>query len=261
MSVNRSGEQAPVGGSMADAMHRAGAAPAGGGGGQGNDGDRPSGGGSGAGGGGGEGRGNRRSIFGINNTFSRPIERSSTGEIVKKYLDAFQHDGEASFRNNESINFGDAFKFVVLDSASDQVALSAILVCYSQNLGGKNHLGVFTLIVEGSGQNTLRANRFIPINGKQVEIDISPGDTFNLTMWNRIEAKLHSLYGKNIVLHNAGASVLPWELNPEDTKHVHRVFYNVCNALYTIIDVELAQQQVPFSASMIDRDAQTTPTL
>lgn len=251
MSVHKN--ENPVGSSMQDAMSRAQAASGGG------SGSTPPGGGeSGSGGSGGSG-GPRRSIFGINSRLSRPVERASTGESIKKFVDALNKEGENSFKNSDRVNYSESFDLHVLDSQSDQVALSSILVCFKQAFGGQVHVGVFTLIVEGSG--TLRSNRFVPISGKQVEINITPGDTFNQTMWDRITSKMHHTYGSKVVLHNAGAAVLPTELNPEDSNHMHRVFYNVTAALFTIIDVVLGDQQEPFSASWIDRDAQKTAVL
>jgi hypothetical protein len=202
-----------------------------------------------------------RSIFGLNNRLFRPMERAATGEMVKKYVDALTKDGEASFKAAGGVNWADAFKLVVLESGQDQVALSAILVCYSQQYQGKQHTAVFTLILEGSGQSSLRTSRFVPIGGKQVEIEIVAGDTFNQTMWDRVVAKVQSVYGTSIILHNGGAATLPNELSPDDSAHIHRVLYNATAALFTILDLELNQSQDAFSVSWIDKDAQKTAAL
>lgn len=249
MSIHRE-EGGPVSGTMADAMKRAQ-------GGEGGGSQVPPSGGQGGGAAGGGSNGPRRSIFDINNRLSRPVERGTTGETVKKLKEAFEKEGKASLETTDVSS--DSFKTLILDASTDQVALSAILLCFAQNVNGKTNVGVFTMVVEGSG--SLRTSRFVPIGGKQVEVDIASGDVFNQTMWDRVAVKVRSAYGRDVVLHNAGAMVLPVELNPEDTAHIHRVFYNACGALFTIIDVELGNKQEPFSAKWIDRDAQKTATL
>jgi hypothetical protein len=201
------------------------------------------------------------SIFTLNNRMTRPVERAATGEVVKKFVAAFNKDAEISFLDNGSTASAEDFKMVVLDSSSDQVALSAILICYRQVFQGAINIGVFTLIIEGSGQTGLRSNRFVPIGGKNVEVEIVPGDVFNPTMWGRIEAKVQASYGAKIKVFNAGSMVLPTELSPDNASSIHRVFYNATQALFTILDTVLAQTQPPFTVSLIDKDAQKIANL
>lgn len=196
------------------------------------------------------------SIFQLNNRLSRPVERRTTGETVAKYTKALQTDAKASFEASGNPAVANDFRFITIDSDQDQVALSAILVCYFQQNQGKQAVGVYTLVVEGSSTNPLREKRVDNIYGRRVETDITAGDVFDAVMWDRIAGKVKSVYGSTVDVVECGAMVIPVELYAENTGRIHDTFFNAAGALFTIMDVRMGNSQPAFSAEMIERDAQ-----
>lgn len=244
MTVTRGGNdnQNPVGSTVADAAARQGAP------GQGAQGSAQQG-------------GKPFSVFQLNNRLSRPVERRTTGETVAKYTKALQADAKASFEASGNPKIAEDFRFVMLDADQDQVALSAILVTYFQSHQGKQAVGVYTLVVEGSSSNPLREKRVDNIYGRRVETDITAGDVFDEVMWERINGKVKSIYGSAVNVLNCDAMAIPVELDPENAVKIHELFFNAAGALFTIMDVELGKTQPPFCANWVDRDAQKYASL
>lgn len=191
-------------------------------------------------------------VMDINRRLARPMSRKSTGEVVMRYQDAFQKQMERNFRDG----LATGFKMVVLDNNTSNVGpLSSLLVCYEQAVKGQTHLAVYTLLIEASGSRL--NNRVINMGGRNVEIRTVPGDVFNDYLWNKIVDHVNTIYGRRMEVMDAGAMVLPSEMDPEDDEHVRRVIYNATQACYTVMENNVGGNEEPFSVSWVQGGAET----
>lgn len=195
----------------------------------------------------GAGQGRRRNMMDINTSMRRPVSRKSSGEVVLQYCDKL----EALMGRNFKEGFENSFKLLVLDNNASNVGpLSSILVCYHERGPEKDHLAVYTLLVEASASRL--QNRFINVGGRNVEVETVAGDVFNEFHWGRVEDFVQTTYGAKLDVIDAGIMVLPSELDPEDDEHLRRVLFNSTQACYTVMEDTVGTTEEPFSIAWIN---------
>ncbi len=195
----------------------------------------------------------RRSIVEMNSAMPRPVSRQPTGEVVMKFQDQLQKQMDRNFRQG----FEQFFRLVVLDNNTENVPLSAIMMCYHEKVNNQDFLAVYTLLVEGS---TGRLNtRTINMGGQQVEIDTVAGDVFvtNDFMWNKVQETVQAAYGRRMLVMDAGTMVLPTELDPEDEEHLRRVLFNSTQACFTVMANQIGGKEEPFSVDWVNSSSDT----
>lgn len=194
--------------------------------------------------------GGRRSggIMSINRSMRRPMSRNSSGEQVIKFQEAIRK----SMADNMGETFEDFFKLLVLDSNTNNLPLSCLLICYSERVNNVDHVAVYTLIIEGVGSRL--ANRHTNIAGQPVEIETVAGDVYDSNLYAIIEGLVSETYGsKNLNIHEAGSMVLPGELEPEDFEAIRRVLFNATQACYTIMENNVGGSEEPFNVGFVDQ--------
>ena len=194
-------------------------------------------------------------VMEINNRLRRPISRNQTGELTAAYARELTDQLEASM----GPSFRDSYSLHILDNTSNLLPLSAILVCFTVSHANVNYCGVFQLVVEGSGSRL--ANRFVPINGQNIEIDVVAGDVVEGTQWARVQTFLTEAFGAKMQFLNAGAMVLPVELSPDDKVHLHRVLFDATQALYTVMENDVTTLEAPLTIKDIDAGTSLSATL
>ena len=200
-------------------------------------------------------RGGRGSgILDINHRMRRPVSRNTTGEAVQGFVKALNKQLEIALGTANQTQFA----VHVLDNNSAAVALSAILLCYSENHNNQNQLAVFTCVIEASSGRL--ASRIINIGGQNVENTTVAGDVVDKTLWDKITQFLTDTYGAKMEIHNAGAMVLPTELNPEDEQHMHRVAFQATAAVYTVMN-DVTGGEEPLTVGMIDNGVTLTAAI
>lgn len=195
----------------------------------------------------------RRSIVEMNSAMPRPVSRQPTGEVVMKFQDTLQEQMGRNFRQG----FDQFFRLVVLDNNTENVPLSAIMMCYHEQSGGEDFLAVYTLLVEGSSG---RLNtRTINMGGQQVEIETVAGDVLvtNDYMWGKIQETVLAAYGRRMEVMDAGSMVLPTELDPENEEALRRVLFNSTQACFTVMANRINDKEEPFSVDWVNSSSDT----
>lgn len=184
----------------------------------------------------------------LNAILTRPIPRYGASEVAGNFMKAMEEDFQEKVSNNEQ--YRDFYQFQLLDHNRLGIPLSLITMIMTEEFEGKNHAGVFTFVVAASGNKL--PNRFINYgNGQQVEVDVVPGDMINDDMWAVVTRYLSEQYGQDVVFHNAGAAVLPREMNPESKSEIAAAVYNASQALFTVLDNQVSADQAAFSIDML----------
>lgn len=169
-----------------------------------------------------------------------PMARTSAGEAVHRYLEAFKKVVTAEG------GLGDAVKLLVLDGSIRGSALSSILL--TRRLGDR--VMVHNLVVEASAGRL--NNTEIALGNQKIEIPTVAGDVNNEGFWAKIKAVVREAFGGVEVIY-AGATVLPRELDPEDTFHIRSVLYYADAAVWTTTQSYSAQPDEPFSVTWATR--------
>mgnify|MGYP001081101828 CR=1 FL=1 len=194
------------------------------------------------------GTGRRGSFMDINSTMRRPMSRKSTGEIVVKFQDVLNAQMERNFKEG----FENAFKLLVLDNNTNNIGpLSCLLVCYNEG----DFLAVYTLLVEASG-DPLKP-KVINLNNQNIQIDTVPGDVFTNYLWSKITDYVQSAYGRRFNVIDAGALVLPSELEPEDEEHMRQVMFNASQACFTIMENNVGGKEEPFTIAEVNSGSES----
>lgn len=188
----------------------------------------------------------RQSIVDANANLRRNFSRNSSGEYVQK----FEKTLKKLFSENLGEKWTDSYRLIVLDNQSANVALSSILLCYYERTNVGDFVSVATLIVEASA--AALQNRTTNIGGTPVEIEVVPGDIFwgSDDFWIQAVNAVTESYG-NVQVNDAGAQVLPRELDPEDEHRLRGVLYQASSACQTIMDNVLGGVEEPFNVGWV----------
>lgn len=204
----------------------------------------------------GGGRPRQQSVLDINTSFARPVSRRTSGEQVVAFEKALRKEIDASMGEN----YRDNFNLLVLNNATNQTLLSSILVVLAVKVEQVEHALVFNLIVEGSGPR--RDNKIIPINGQNVEVEWVPGDVAgDRVLWDKIVTLVNQSYGREMVTHYVGATVLPVELSAEDADHIHRVVFVTTQALFTAMENEVIGSKEFITVEIVEKNTTVSATL
>jgi len=182
------------------------------------------------------------SIMNINNQLRPGFSRNSTSEQVIALRDNLY----TQMTKNFDQGIEETFKLLVLDKNKGNVGpMSSVLVCAEEQYSGVNHIAVYTLIIEGSGDK-LNA-RPVNIGGRNVEVDVVAGDVFNDVLWGKISDYVKSTFGGNVRTIDAGVMVIPSEMELDDENHIRRVAYNTVVACNTILESYIPTQTPAFN--------------
>lgn len=170
------------------------------------------------------------SMMDINSIMRRPMSRQSTGEVVAK----FQQSLQALMDENYKEGFEREFKLIVLDNNVVNVGpLSSLLLCYNTIHNNRHVVAVHTMLIEASGPRLEpKVEQFSPT--KTVTIDTVPGDVFISTSYfNKTREHVKQVYGRDMDVLDAGAVVLPRELESTNFMLLRQVLFNATNACFT----------------------------
>lgn len=176
----------------------------------------------------------------ILNETSRTFGRSSAGEAVVRFFDTVREIVKNKLGDSEDVK--KRFRISILDNKVRQTALSAIVI----SARGPKTVYHHRLLVQSSGI----LNNFTLNSGPQnIEIVLTPGDvddnTFIARAVDQVSADWGITQNGSVTFHDAGAQVLPEELDPSDVDRVHAVVFNAFAALETLLADEVGEK--PFS--------------
>lgn len=184
-----------------------------------------------------------RSIMNVNSQHRGLVSRNMSGETVQKI-----HDGllERAKRVMD-VKTLEAFRFLVLDSNQLQVNYSSILVCMKEVHANQTHIGVYDLMIEGSGR-PLQPN-ITTIDGHTIETIFAPSDIYNhKSHWDTVKKFVIDTFGVNAQVHDAGCTVIPTEIDKEiPVERFQDWLHNSVQAVWAVLDLKLGAEAPPFT--------------
>jgi hypothetical protein len=151
-----------------------------------------------------------KSILAVGTQFSSELSKSPETEWVRKYVEKYNEITGDKFK--------DVYRLINIDGKRWGIPVSAmIIVGFGQN-GGVEAYAAHAMLVEASAPtlNPYTSN----YGGIQVEVQTVVGDLFTTEMWEVLKSAVCADMRIQKDIHFAGYSVLPVELNPEDTVHM-----------------------------------------
>lgn len=182
-------------------------------------------------------------IAALRQSLQNPISRSTAGEAVNRYKEAFT---KVLVKEGESMQ---GVKLLTLDGKIRGSALSSILLTRAYE--GK--VAVSNIILEASAPSL--APTEIQIGASKIELPTLPGDVNSPLYWDKIRAVVRESYGDVEVVY-AGGMVIPLEMASEDEIRIRNVIYYADNAVYNTLINASNLATTPFNVNMV-----TTPTL
>lgn len=181
--------------------------------------------------------------------FSNPLAANSTGEAVGKYM--------ATVRSYlEEKGMIDVIKVTLLDRATTGGPLSYIIVAAgAARDDGTLLVTAHTMIIEASGSKL--PNRQLTVYNRPVSIPTVPSDTYNDALWNIIKQSLAVSFGAGAVITDAGSSVIPVEVTPDDKSRMAKLIASAYNAVIGLLG-DLTGTTPIFSAGVYGKDSRAS---
>lgn len=195
----------------------------------------------------------QRQPLGINDLFGKfnsPIPLSATGEsltaVMAKFADILRNSGQDTVKLTpiDMKVFGTSLSYIVLSQAT-----------VAEN--GEKHVATFTLILEGSGPRL--GKRSMRKGDQTVEIDGTPGDTYNDGLWNIIQQQMKAIvYTADVVIFDAGAAVLPGDLSTENGEMCTLIVAYALSAVHNLLRYQNFQDPVLNMRTFAQENAKVT---
>lgn len=163
---------------------------------------------------------------GLNSRLRRPMAKSNLGESVAQYRTAFAKLAEEAELQESG------YRLLVLDGQQALTALSAVICVLEMSVGGKPKAIAHTMILESSGPRLMP--REIKIGGNSVERIVVPSDVYDGKFVEAVVTLVRQSSGLvDLEVVDAGSSVVPSELSPEDLVRLRRILQNATSACFT----------------------------
>lgn len=168
----------------------------------------------------------KKSILALGRTMGAPMARISHGETVSKITETL-----TALAKEVASPMWDSTKIIPMDNQSSNLQLSTIQIC---GIGAKR-VGVFTLIVDGTGAP--RSPKVLKAaGGRDVEVPRVAGDLYCDAMWQTIEASLRNNLG-DALIEDAGAAVIPANFDVEDQTSLRVLLHCATNAIDNLFKI------------------------
>lgn len=192
-----------------------------------------------------------KSVLDINASHRRPVGRNMVGEDVNVILQGLKDRATKAMSEQQKANF----RFLLLDNNATPVTYSSILVCYKEQHNGKNHIAVYSMIIESSGQPLESST--INLGGTQVEVDVVPGDFYlHKSYWSVLEKVVIDDYGIDAEVHDGGCVVVNAETEEFTEVRFNALLHNATQAVFTIMDNKLGGTEQPFTLGEVGANDQ-----
>lgn len=198
-----------------------------------------------------------RTIMNVNSQHRGLVSRNMSGETVQKIHDGLL-DRAKRVMDEKTL---ESFRFLILDSNQLQVNYSSILVCMKEVHQGQTHIGVYDLLIEGSGR-PLQPN-ISTLDGHTIETIFVPSDIYNhKSHWETVKKFVVDTFGVNAQIHDAGCTVIPSEIDKDiPVERFQDWLHNSVQAVWAVLDIKLGAESQPFTlAEFGEKDILTART-
>lgn len=174
--------------------------------------------------------GHRGGLSGAIGTMARPLGRR-VGDLLKTFV----KDGTEVLGQSDRSN-GGSWAIIPLDAGRFNLHYSAAVLFGAFEISGKQLVTVQTMLLEAS--NSDPRSETMPIHGQNVEILRTAMDAWDVATWNDVLALLKEQNIDENTVVNAGAMVIPNDLDLKDSDNVFNIISAAQNACFSVIEGE-----------------------
>lgn len=162
-----------------------------------------------------------KSILAVGTQFSSELSKSPETEWVRKYIEKYKEITGDKFK--------DAYHLINVDGKRWGIPVSVMVIVGMGENGGVRAYAAHSMLIEASAPtlNAYTSN----YGGINVEVQTVVSDLFTQEMWEVIKSAIGAELRIQDVIYHAGYSVLPVELNPDDTVHMQAC---ICDAFEAV---------------------------
>ena len=191
--------------------------------------------------------GHRSGLGGAIGSMNRPM-----GRRVGDLLNTFIKDATEALGQSDK-SHGGSWGVIPLDAGRFNLHYSAAVLYGVFEVSGKELITVQTMLLEASNSDPRPEN--IQINGQNVEVLRTAMDAWDMMTWTDVLTLVKEHGGGENDIVNAGAMVIPNDLDLKDLDNVFNVISAAQNACFSVIEGEYPDlfQQVSIAADF-DRE-------
>jgi hypothetical protein len=183
----------------------------------------------------------RLGMSALGDRIHRPLKRGKMGEILAE----FQKAGAEIFDEATGATRGMDFRILPLDASRHNLHYSAGLLVGITNIGGENVASVHTMILEGSAAAP-RPN-IVNMYGRQVEVVLTAMDAWDLVTWQKAQQVVTEQLGEGTRVINAGAMVVPSDVDIKDTDRVWQMIWAAHEAVLSTLESSYPEEAEHFN--------------
>lgn len=172
---------------------------------------------------------------------NRAIVRGRTGDALSALKVAM--DNIITETHTEGLPY--QHRIIPLDGSAVDTHFSSLVVTCDINVGGRSVTTCSTLIVEAS--NTLPAPLRIQLGNISYEQLLTTGDAWDNRMWEKVHAAVSKTVRPGTEIINAGALVVPNDLQADDVNAVNDILWAATQATVSIMETQFPEVYAPYN--------------
>lgn len=162
----------------------------------------------------------------VQDLFNNVLPTSSSNGLVKAYMDTFNEMYQEMVKSQANTM---KFEFLPMHMERNDLPYSSIVVMHPCVYKGQKAVSVHTVMLEDTG--ALPEPQRITFGGVEtVEVPTTAGDCHDKQYTRKVAARVHQHYGENIIIVDAGFSVIYNTVDETDRQAVTRVLTMATNA-------------------------------
>jgi len=180
----------------------------------------------------------------LGDRIQRPMKRNQMGEVLAEYgraVDRIFGDAMATY--------GTEFKVLPLDAGRHGLHYSAIMLIGLVNVGGRKVASTYTMILEASAA----APRPTVMNmyNQSVEVVLTAMDAWDEATWSKVQSVVKQNYGDGVEVMNAGAMVVPQDVDVKDEERVWQVVWAAQEAVLSTMESSFPEEFAHFNLTEV----------
>lgn len=186
----------------------------------------------------------KMSMSSLTERIQRPMKRNQMGEVLAEYgraVDRIFGEGMATF--------GTEFKVLPLDAGRHGLHYSAVMLVGLHSVGGRKIASTYTMILEGSASQPRPT--VSSMYGQSVEIVLTAMDAWDEITWSKVQNVVKQNYGDAVEVLNAGASVVPQDIDVKDEERVWQIVWSAQEAVLSTMESSFPNQFAHFNLAEV----------
>lgn len=181
------------------------------------------------------------------------LSRRRPGAELEVMRKAFE-EALSQFHTSGRLQGGENLKLLLIDRQELGKKVDLLVAYIPMSVDNQLQVTVYTVIVADPNEN-LDSMKFQGAGGRNLSYTVTPGDAWDRTLWSKVGAIVQENIGQQAALYNAGAQVIPAEMDVTDKGLVHGLAFFVSEGLTrTIMDKVLKSTEDVISVADIGDD-------